>query len=187
MRRYIILVLLAGPLFAQYSDSLEYHHTSKVIQIPQNYYSLGMNAYNEDFLLGISYKSSIAAAKGLSFKTQLWIRPFLKNVLYQKDSQTYYIFRENRTQLIIGLEKMQPLSSALSLFASVSVSPTAFFYMGSKRDFSDLILPVVETGFSLKVTGKSGNSHIMNIDIGYRFSNEESNRHGLFLMLRFPV
>jgi len=146
-----------------------------------------MSADNEDFLLGISYNASIAAASGLSFKAQLWIRPFLKNVLYQKDPQTFYIFRENRTQLIIGLEEMQPVTNALAIFASVSISPTAFFYMGSNRDYNDLILPVVETGFSLKVTGKPGNSHIMNIDIGYRFSNEESNRHGLFLMLRFPL
>ena len=146
-----------------------------------------MSAYNQDFLLGISYNASIAAAPGLSFKGALWVRPYLKNVLHQQDSQNYFIFRENRTQLIIGLEEMLPVTEELAIFASASVSPVAFFYMGSNRDYADLIMPVFETGLSLKVSGKPANSHIMNIDLGYRFSKEEINRHGFFLMLRFPL
>ena len=146
-----------------------------------------MSAFKEDFLLGLSYNKTIDAQLGLSIKTSIWIRPFLKNVLHQEDPETYYIFRENRTQLVVGIEEMFPLNNVISFHSSLSISPTLFFYMGSNRDYAYLVAPVVDTGFSFKMGNSADLKSKLRIYIGYRFSREKINRHGFYLMLRMPL
>jgi len=168
-------------------DSVAFNHTSKVLHLAKDRFSIGMSAYANDFLLGLSYNHVLYKQLGLSFKTSLWIRPYLKNILEQENDDTYYIFRENRTQIIAGLEHVIPLNGMIDLHSSLSISPLLFFYMGSNRDYIDLIAPVVEAGLSFKVSRNYTKPDAMRIEIGYRYSREELNRHGIYLMLVVPL
>lgn len=180
-------MLLAVSLNAQTVDSLNLFNTSKIIQPQHNHLRMGIMGFKDDFMLGLSYNKTMIQDWGLSLKMALWASPLTRDILYQQDSKTYYIFRENRIQILLGMEKLIALSDNIQIHGSASISPVLHFYNGSNRDNMTLSIPVLDFGFTFKAGKRKTTNNNLWIDVGYRFSKELLNRHGFYLMLRIPL
>jgi hypothetical protein len=176
----VIFTLFFAPAQAQddllLSETIENPAALSAISLPSNF-----NA--EDFIIGIGYRRLLFEKQQVSALASFSGRPYAKSVLEKASKDMYYLFREYRYYLLLGLEKKYALQQRLDIFANAMTGASASYYRGSRRDHWRFTLPVLTAGLEWKL-GAPDDAYF-SVQAAYQYINPDAHGHRVYTALLF--
>ncbi len=127
-----------------------------------------MNGNTDDFMLGF-HLSLLEAKYGIVLQTGFITRPWVRSVLYEIDSKTYYQFWEKRSCLNLGVQKRfilsrKSINKQSGVFVGLKASYTYGNFRGANKKPDDTVVPVPQLGVFY-------NYKKLNLGLNYEYMN----------------